>query len=183
MTTPANNNDEILLSDLYNVGESKMLGYLPLRTITNYYGQDLGQVQKKLSQKHAAGLRVFLLDESECFIASGALYVAQIDKLQEFLSAPEQQRILDAASWPSDATLFVTRVANEDAPYETELYHLIAMTFNSPLLNHEQRSHAYPEKTQSLGPENDLKFNSDKIAKNRHIASVKNAHASRRHTS
>lgn len=153
---------EDMMGDLYNVGKSKMLGYLPLTTVKELLEQNLDNLKKTLIDR---GLFVHIFEHNECNIAGGAIYVADLKQLQEFLFVPEQKNILDIMQWPSDAKLFINKVANEHAEYEP-LYDLIAMTFNNPLLTTEQRLYAYPKQAQNVLAQDApiSKFNTDKIS-------------------
>lgn len=130
-----------MLDDLYNVGKSKMLGYLPLRTLTDICEKNIDELKQELNEK---GLFVNIFLPDECNIFSGAMYVADLNQLQNFLSVYEQKKILDSEDWPHDVKSFIKQVATVNAEYETDLYLLIAMTFNNPLLTKEQVLHAYP---------------------------------------
>lgn len=130
-----------MLDDLYNVGKSKMLGYLPLRTLTDICKKNIDELKQELTEK---GLFVQIFLPEECNIFSGAMYVADLNQLQRFLSTHNQKNILDSEDWPDNPKLFINYVARVNAEYETELYFLIAMTFNNPLLTKEQVLYAYP---------------------------------------
>lgn len=138
---------EQIMEDLYGVGKTKMLGYLPLRTVTDLCGQNLDKVTETLVSRD---LFVCTFNDKECDIFSGAIYVADLNQLQDFLTT--NKGILSNAQWSSDAKIFIRQVANETAT-DPEVYDLIAMTFNDPRLTAEQRLYAYP--IQNLLPKND----------------------------
>lgn len=157
-----------MLDDLYNVGNSKMLGYLPLRTLTDICKKNLDELKQELNDK---GLYVKIFLPDECDIFSGAMYVADLNQLQNFLSSHDQKKILDSEKWPHEAKLFVNKVATVNAKNETDLSLLIAMTFNNPLLTKEQVLHAYPLEKEVILPilENIIspKINNSQIKNNK----------------
>lgn len=157
-----------MLDDLYNVGKSKMLGYLPLRTLTDICKKNVDELKQELNEK---GLFVQIFRPDECNVFSGAMYVADLNQLQNFLSAHDQKKILDSENWPHDPNLFIKQVATVNAEYETDLDLLIAMTFNNPLLTKEQVLHAYPVEKEAILPilENIIspKINNSQIKKNK----------------
>lgn len=157
-----------MLDDLYNVGKLKMLGYLPLRTLTDICKKNVDELKQELNEK---GLFVQIFRPDECNVFSGAMYVADLNQLQNFLSAHDQKKILDSENWPHDAILFINQVATVNAEHETDLDLLIAMTFNNPLLTKEQVLHAYPVEKEAILPilENIIspKINHSQIKKNK----------------
>lgn len=117
-----------LLNQLRRVGQEKLLGYLPLSTITDICHEDPKALQREAEGK---GLKTLLLKYEECHIASGALYIYDPEKLQAFLLLPENKSILERNDWPTQVADFVVQVAQvvaEDRP----LFDLIALAFNDP---------------------------------------------------
>lgn len=115
-----------LLDDIELVGEKKLLGYLPLSTIRDICHEDPHVLQ---SRAEAKGLKTLLLKSGECDIASGALYVYDPVKLQEFLLIPQNKAILEQNGWPVAVDGFVNNVVRVLAKDEA-LYDLIALAFS-----------------------------------------------------
>lgn len=118
-------NREYYLENLYLVGKKKPLGYLPLETIIKT-GKSLDILIEELK---AQGLQILLLNEEECTVYSGALYVFDESALQNLLN--RNNKLLDDSGWPKIAKEFVLEVANKDVDFKinAELYDLIADAF------------------------------------------------------
>jgi len=139
---------ERLLKDLNQVGEKKLLGYLPLGTIRDICGEDPVALQK---QAEARGLKTLLLSSRECDVASGALYVYDSEKLQKFILVPQNKEILERNNWPTDVDGFVkniTCVLASDEP----LYDLIALCFNDPRPCYQDYKGTGPKSPQPWRP-------------------------------
>lgn len=117
------------MADLLGVGQTKLMGYLPLETLRELCDEDPLVVREQLIER---GLSTFYFDEGECNVSSGALYAYDVKHLQEFLDMPEHTAILDKYGWPRDAEGFLLHTIHTLAPSETrpDLYDLIALAYN-----------------------------------------------------
>lgn len=115
-----------VLDDLYNVGPTKPIGYLPVKTI-EIAGETVESVVEKITQK---GLRHKLVKKHWHHSKGGALYVFDEKALQELLF--EHADVLEKTKWPAAADEFVEKVATKNVRRGTELYNLIALAFDSP---------------------------------------------------
>jgi len=95
-----------ILSSLDRVGHGKVVGYLPLRTITKVLGLS---VKDLLSDAAARVLSAAKFCPRQCCIKSGALYVYDKPRLDRLLEA--NRSIISACDWPQDADAFVREIA------------------------------------------------------------------------
>ncbi len=111
---------------LFEVGETKALGYLDLETIREN-GHEPEALAQELRQR---GLRTMFVEPSPDRFDFGALYVYDERALGELLA--KHVDILRDAGWPEDVETFVDRVANvsADPRGEMDLYRLIGVAFN-----------------------------------------------------
>ena len=116
------------LDDLRLVGTTKLMGYLPLGTITDLCHAN---PQALITEAAVRGLSARMFTTGQCDIASGALYIFDAKQLDEFLSAPRNVKVLHRNKWPTEAHAFVHKVATEFAQ-TPELYDLVALCFNDP---------------------------------------------------
>ena len=114
------------LNDIKLVGDKKLLGYLPLRTITEICHENPHTLQKEAELK---GLKTLLLQPESCDVSSGALYVYDPLKLQIFILLPPNKAILERNGWPTDVDSFVKNVINVLAD-DKMLYDLVALSFS-----------------------------------------------------
>lgn len=130
---------EELLGDIRLVGQHKLMGYLPIKTITESCHASPKVLQKEAEAK---GLKTLLLSEAESimrskngemrgWISSGALFVYDPSKLSDFLLCPENRAILEQNNWPGDADGFVRAAVNRFADNQ-ETYDLLALAFGNP---------------------------------------------------
>ncbi|GEM_PF-5209942 len=138
------------LDDLTLVGERKLLGYLPLSTIFENCRADPHDLLKAAEAK---GLKALILGKEETYIPSGALFVYDPLKLQDYLLVQQNRDILERNGWPTDAADFVKSVAaffvdparsSFDLANRKTLCDLIALTFNDPRPEY-QNFKQYPE--------------------------------------
>lgn len=82
---------EMYMLDLLNVGKTKMIGYLPLMTIENqgYALKDLFQYARENN------IEYYCFKDGEIPIFSGALYFADIEKIEKFINFPEFNEIFE----------------------------------------------------------------------------------------
>ncbi len=120
---------DYVLADLLDVGKTKLMGYLPLRTLREVCESDPMQVRQQLIDQ---GLSTFYFDLGDCQIGSGALYACDAKRLQDFLDMPQHKAILEKYDWPQTAEGFLLHTVHTLAPVEThpDLYDLIALAFN-----------------------------------------------------
>jgi hypothetical protein len=111
------------LGDLRNVGPEKPVGYLPLSTLTRYFGSNASEWVQFAMQHH---LEV-LFPPSDRKGKVREIYLYHRDALQALLT--QHTGILDAADWPSDPEEFIKRIAIEYVPEGTPLFDLIADAF------------------------------------------------------
>ena len=133
--TPKPRFDPSLLKDLLDVGSTKLLGYLPLETISGC-GTTADAITAEVEAK---GMTTFLFAKGKCNTASGALYVADLKRLQSFLHLPRQSVILQKTKWPTDAAEFIRKVATAIAE-DKDLYAVIALAFNDRRPEFQQRN-------------------------------------------
>ena len=119
------------MSDIRDVGEKKILGYLPLATISDICGEDPLAIE---IESQSRGLRTLYLSEAECSVYTGALYVYDHDGLQAFLNHPNNKKILEEHDFPVCADTFVEKIASKMVCYDRQrpLYDLIALAFHDP---------------------------------------------------
>ncbi|HEY5796539.1 MAG TPA: hypothetical protein VIU82_16130 [Bosea sp. (in: a-proteobacteria)] len=94
------------MSSLDRVGHDKIVGYLPLRTITKVLGLS---VEGLMTEAAAKALMAKKFGPRECCIKSGALYIYDKPRLDRLLEA--SRSILSACDWPLDADAFVHAIA------------------------------------------------------------------------
>jgi len=126
MTSPAE-----LMRDLLEVGQTKVLGYLPQSTLRDICGVEPAALQQQLE---ARGLKTLLLRQDECQVGSGALYAFDEKAMAAFLTRPQNAATLAEYGWPQQPEAFVLKTATEVARVETKrpLYDLIALAYNDP---------------------------------------------------
>lgn len=130
--------------DLTNVGKTKMIGYLPLITIENegYAVRDLLQYARD------SKLESFYFKEGEVPIFSGALYFADIQKIEKFINFPEFDEIfedgyLDIGLKIERSPYAVLEIVFNEHVCENNyqlFYDLIALMFNDPLSKYQKRN-------------------------------------------
>lgn len=118
-------NESKFMDDLWLVGKSKCLGYLPIHTIESA-GYSVAQV---CDWAEAEGLRYKAFSPNECNIMSGALFVYHRSQLQKLIDA--NRMVLIKGGWPDLAAGFVGFVASTQAEDEA-LYELVGIAFNDP---------------------------------------------------
>lgn len=111
------------LNDLFNVGLTKLIGYLPIETISNH-GFSYLDVMIELKKR---GIETRYFDEETCNIRSGALFAFNVNALSQFLH--ENIEILLRASWPTDAHGFIDYLVSHTAKPETKLFRLIQKVY------------------------------------------------------
>jgi hypothetical protein len=115
-----------ILPDLENVGQTKMLGYLPLSSIEEFCTKECDQLIAEAKAKNLAAVKFSRYQTTDY---SGSLYIYDREKLQEFLNEPYNHAILKKSRWPTDADKFVVKVASVEARNPSPLYNLIAFAF------------------------------------------------------
>jgi len=126
--------DQKTMDDLLLVGSDKPIGYVPLSTIIEcgYDPQSLaGELQAK-------GLSTYILSEEQTRVKvdggvystiGGVLCAFHKAALEELLSLPQNQKILERAQWPKDVDGFARAVNTKIVPFATPLHDLIAEAF------------------------------------------------------
>lgn len=92
-----------MMEDLWDVGPTKPLGYLPVTTI-EACGAVVADVLKSLQQR---GLWAQVLDQG--LVVGGALYASDLSALQKLLDG--QKAMLKDVRWPLRAEQFIKYVA------------------------------------------------------------------------
>ena len=119
--------------DLTEVGESKLIGYLP--------NHKLADADRMAVQLQGNGLMTSAFHQKECGISSGALYAYDAQRLAIFLNLPENKQILDKYGVPSMPDGFVWYIATTLVQKfeKSALFDLIALTFNDPGKQYDNR--------------------------------------------
>ncbi len=123
--------DEIegLLNDLFLVGPRKPLGYLPISTV-----QGCGRPTWELvDDARSKGLRAETWLECQCSIGSGAVYVWDAVRVEEFLSLNHE--VLASSGWPDDHYGFVRKQATEQIAMDTPLHQLLDSLYSGGYYN------------------------------------------------
>jgi len=113
-----------LLGSLTNVGPTKPVGYLPLRTITMFLRLDVDAVAAEAT---ARGLAAVRFDPAACRISSGALYVYDRVALAALLQF--HAKTLSDSEVPTDPHAFVAHIAIVFYERGHPLWRIIAMAF------------------------------------------------------
>jgi hypothetical protein len=116
-----------IMSDLYDVGIKKALGYLPIRTISKY-GNDTVENVINWAKENGKSYQIFTEDEGST--SSGSLYVYDVDMLKNMLYLYKEELI--KASIPLDPHAYVdyiekNLVLQQEFP---KAYEIIGKTFN-----------------------------------------------------
>lgn len=111
------------LDDSFDVGLTKLIGYLPIETISNH-GFSYLDVMIELKK---SGIETKYFDEEICSIRSGALFAFNANALSRILH--ENQEFLTQASWPTDAHGFIDYLVGHTAKPETKLFRLIQKVY------------------------------------------------------
>lgn len=122
------------LNDLWQVGWSKPIGYLPLRAIESC-GSSATQLSawaEKNDLKHA------LVTEGEGHVVSGAVYIWHEGAVQRLLNL--NPKILTRSGWPTEADAFVKTVATRTAEGE-DIYDLVGAMFDDKRMAQTPRVH------------------------------------------
>jgi hypothetical protein len=119
-----------LLSDLYNVGSSKSLGYLPLSTLTEVCNTS---IQDIIDYSNTNNLGYLLYTQEESGISSGAIFVYDETMLLNILQT--NKKILVKAKIPTDNVIDYINYTNKVFVPEEKYplaYKVIGKTFNDP---------------------------------------------------
>lgn len=119
---------EELLSDLYEVGISKSLGYLPLDTLTNKCNKS---IQDMIIFAENNGLKYIAYNKGECSVGSGAIFIYHEKWLMEILLS--NKVVLSDAKVPYDNAIdYINCINNRLIPRENypKAYEVIGKTFN-----------------------------------------------------
>ena len=118
---------EDFMSDLYNVGKTKAVGYLPIPNI-NKYGNDT--VENVIEWCKLNNLKYKIFTEKEGSTWGGALYVYDYNMLEKILE--KHYNILQSANVPLNPDKYVdyieTNIVNNDL--FPQAYKIIGLTFN-----------------------------------------------------
>jgi len=120
---------EELMNDLYNVGVSKAVGYLPLKTLTEICGERVMDTIIFAKENELSFLQ-FSYPEN-CTICSGALYFYHEDMLKNILM--ENKNVLSKAGVPyRDNSSFIRHIAMKTVSHSMypEAYIVIMKVFN-----------------------------------------------------
>jgi hypothetical protein len=118
---------EMILSDLYDVGDTKSLGYLPIETLYEYCNKTVQDIIDFTNEK---GLCYQLHKDAG---STGELYVYHEEMLMDILK--QHKEILTLAGIPcDDANEFIRYIAYNLVSQEKfpEAYVVIGKTFNDP---------------------------------------------------
>lgn len=116
-----------MIADLYNVGKTKAVGYLPIKTIKIYENDTIENVIKCCDR---ANKTYKIFSEKECFILSGALFVYDTYMLKCILD--QYEYILQKENIPTTPDEYIDFIA-KNIVFEHELpeiYRIICLTFN-----------------------------------------------------
>lgn len=119
-----------LLSDLYDVGSSKSLGYLPLSTLTEVCNTN---IQDIINYSDTKNLGYLIYTQEESGIGSGAIFVYDEIMLLDILQT--NREILIKAKIPIDSVIdYINYIVNVFIPEENNplAYKVIGKTFNDP---------------------------------------------------
>lgn len=97
-----------VIESLTLVGPAKAVGYLPLRTVTQVLGLNVGDV---IAQALARGLGAISIGPHHCCIKSGALYVFDSVALEAVLRVGAAT--LEQVNAPTDPEMFVRFIARD----------------------------------------------------------------------
>lgn len=114
---------EDYMRNLFDVGWTKPMGYLPIRTI----GLAGWTVDRTLAWLATTELRHRQFKAAECSVASGALYVWHEGAVQRLLDL--NPRIMHDSGWPTTAEDFVLSVATRFAEGPA-IYDLVGAMFS-----------------------------------------------------
>lgn len=119
---------EEILNDLYNVGKTKSLGYLPIETITKYNKA----VSDFVTYSNNNNLSILKLSyPDECRVSGGALYMYHENMLSDILK--KYTTILSNASVPHSNNIeYIRYISKNIVHIETypDAYRVIGLTFN-----------------------------------------------------
>jgi hypothetical protein len=119
-----------LIDNLYQVGISKSLGYLPILTITSEVYCNLS-IQEVLDYAVMHQIKSLVLPQPECNIGSGAVYFYNEDMLMSILQ--KNKEYLQSAGIPhEDCLMYIRYISNRHVSQEKyhEAYQVVALTFN-----------------------------------------------------
>ena len=113
------------LDDLYEVGKTKSLGYLPISTIIDY-----GKTVDELLDYATGNVKSLILSANDCDIKSGALYFYDPPMLNDILQ--ENQEILKKAGVPTEPIAYINYISNFNVNSNSnpEAFRIIGLTFN-----------------------------------------------------
>ncbi|MFF2532438.1 hypothetical protein ACFVS2_26585 [Brevibacillus sp. NPDC058079] len=122
-----------LINDLYEVGKSKSLGYLPKRTITDevFCNLTISTVLDYAKENKISYLE--LKFPEECDIYSGAIFFYHESMLLDILR--KNKDCLEKAGVPHDNCLEYIRYISKHTVYHEQYpkaYRVIGLTFNDP---------------------------------------------------
>lgn len=115
------------MNDLYDVGKTKSLGYLPIQTIE----RKGNSVEALMIYAEQNSIKTILLPSNECDIGSGALYFYDSEMLLSLLH--ENSDVLSRAGVPcNDEVEYIRWISNHTVFEEAypEAYRAIGITFN-----------------------------------------------------
>ncbi len=116
-----------VLESLTRVGPEKAVGYLPLSTVQNLLELDVDDV---IAGAIARGLKALRLEEGDCCVRSGALYLYDPAALERVLGLAETT--LMELGFPIDAEGFVRAIARDWLPYDHPAVPIIRAAFADP---------------------------------------------------
>jgi hypothetical protein len=142
-TAPTEMVDDDVKRHLTDVGESKLVGYLPNDELAKFEG-----LEPELQGK---GIKCITFNRSECLVSSGALYAYDTAHLAVFLSLPENKQVLDKYGVPSTPDGYIQYIASNlvGRSEKPDLHDLIALTFNDPGKEYDNRRVAVADLVQS----------------------------------
>lgn len=139
-----------VMNDLYDVGPTKPLGYLPILTLARL-GEHPDAVTKFSRER---GLSTFYLeppdDPNKLTQDLGELYVYDEAALQHLLQ--QNTQLLEKHGWPVLPGDFVTRVATDraDQKRQADLFKLIAWAFNDRRPEYARPAPGEPLKVEAM---------------------------------
>lgn len=154
-----------MLSDLYNISETKFMAYETCLSLEKEYSKDLDELRAEFE---AQGHSVLILSDAECNFYGGAFFVYDEEALAAHLT--KHQDVLTAYEWPSEPRAFIIQVASSWAPEKTDLFDLVSDAFGDK---------DHPGRTDTPVPDHDERYQPQYLDMLRAIEAQRNAsHAS-----
>lgn len=117
---------EELLNHLRLVGETKLIGYLPIHFLTDHAHIDPESFRDQLEEK--SGIKAIIFIDSK---SSGtSLYCYDQVRFQRYLNLPDNKAILEKRGAPTNVDQFVAFLSDGSVAAHKDLYKLVAVAFD-----------------------------------------------------